>query len=72
MMACTGDIGSPVIEALRRLVPQSGVMDEATALVGLFNFTGRLEAASGLPPDQIPARARFAEGRPDRLAKGAT
>ena len=44
---------------------------EATALVGLFNFTGRLEAASGLPPDQIPAGARFAEGRPDRRAKGA-
>ena len=44
---------------------------EATALVGLFNFTGRLEAASGLPPDQIPAGARFAEGRPDRPAKEA-
>ena len=41
---------------------------EATALVGLFNFTGRLEAASGLPPDQIPAGAQFAEGRPDRPA----
>jgi alkylhydroperoxidase family enzyme len=41
---------------------------EATALVGLFNFTGRLEAASGLPPDQVPAGARFAEGRPDRPA----
>jgi alkylhydroperoxidase family enzyme len=42
---------------------------EATALVGLFNFTGRLEAASGLPLDQIPAGARFAEGRRDRPAK---
>ena len=42
---------------------------EATALVGLFNFTGRLEAASGLPPDQIPAGARFVEGRSDRPAK---
>lgn len=36
---------------------------EATALVGFFNFTGRMEAASGLPPDQIPHDARMAEAR---------
>lgn len=24
---------------------------EATALIALFNFSGRLEAAAGLPPD---------------------
>jgi len=34
---------------------------EITALVSFFNFSGRLEAASGLPPDQIPEGARFAE-----------
>jgi alkylhydroperoxidase family enzyme len=34
---------------------------EITALVSFFNFSGRLEAASGLPPDQIPDGARFAE-----------
>jgi uncharacterized peroxidase-related enzyme len=34
---------------------------EITALVAFFNFSGRLEAASGLPPDQIPEGARFAE-----------
>lgn len=34
---------------------------EATALVGFFNMTGRLEAASGLPPDEIPAAARMRE-----------
>lgn len=34
---------------------------EITALVSYFNFTGRLEAASGLPPDEIPEGARFAE-----------
>lgn len=34
---------------------------EATALISLFNFSGRMEAASGLPPDQIPERARMAE-----------
>ena len=27
---------------------------EITALVSFFNFSGRMEAASGLPPDQIP------------------
>ena len=36
---------------------------EITALVSFFNFTGRLEAAAGLPPDQIPQGATFAEGR---------
>jgi alkylhydroperoxidase family enzyme len=34
---------------------------EITALISFFNFSGRLEAASGLPPDQIPEDARFAE-----------
>ena len=27
---------------------------EATALVSLYNFSGRMEAASGLPMDEIP------------------
>lgn len=36
---------------------------EATALIAFFNFTGRLEAASGLPPDEIPASARMLEAR---------
>ncbi|MGD2069427.1 MAG: hypothetical protein PVI57_12190 [Gemmatimonadota bacterium] len=36
---------------------------DITALASFFNFTGRLEAASGLPPDEIPQAARFAEGR---------
>jgi hypothetical protein len=31
---------------------------EATALIALFNFSGRSEAASGLPPDRLPAGAR--------------
>jgi alkylhydroperoxidase family enzyme len=34
---------------------------EITALTSFFNFSGRMEAASGLPPDQIPEDARFAE-----------
>jgi alkylhydroperoxidase family enzyme len=36
---------------------------EITALTSFFNFSGRLEAASGLPPDQIPESATFAEAR---------
>ena len=36
---------------------------EATALISLFNFSGRMEAASGLPPDQIPERASIPEAR---------
>jgi alkylhydroperoxidase family enzyme len=36
---------------------------EITALVSFFNFSGRLEAASGLPPDEIPEGAKFAEAR---------
>jgi hypothetical protein len=34
-----------------------------TALASFFNFSGRLEAASGLPPDEIPEHANFAEAR---------
>ncbi len=36
---------------------------EITALVSFFNFSGRLEAASGLPLDEIPEGAKFAEAR---------
>jgi len=38
---------------------------EITALASFFNFSGRMEAASGLPPDEIPDSAAFAEGRAD-------
>ena len=36
---------------------------EITALAAFFNFTGRLEAASSLPPDEIPAGAKLAEAK---------
>ncbi len=36
---------------------------EMTALTSFFNFSGRLEAASGLPPDEIPESAKFSEAR---------
>jgi alkylhydroperoxidase family enzyme len=52
------------VERLR----EAGWTEEAiwhiTALVSFFNFSGRMEAASGLPPDEIPENARFAEARP--------
>ncbi len=36
---------------------------EITALASFFNFSGRMEAASGLPQDEIPADARMAEAK---------
>ena len=36
---------------------------EIAALTSFFNFSGRMEAASGLPPDVIPEGARFAEAK---------
>lgn len=45
---------------------------EATALISFFNFSGRLEAASGLPMDQIPEEAKFPEatlGKPTASAR---
>ena len=37
------------------------VLPRIPSLTSFFNFSGRMEAASGLPPDQIPEDARFAE-----------
>ena len=39
---------------------------EATALISFFNCSGRLEAASGLPMDQIPEGAKFPEATPGK------
>lgn len=38
---------------------------EATALISFFNFSGRIEAASGLPLDTLPADAQPPEAIPD-------
>lgn len=38
---------------------------QATALISFFNFSGRMEAAAGLPMDRIPAQALFPEATPD-------
>jgi alkylhydroperoxidase family enzyme len=50
-------------EALRRAGWDEGGIYEATALASFFNFSGRLEAASGLPPDEVPAGSRLPEAR---------
>ena len=57
------DVGKDDIGALREVGWKEREIWEITALTSFFNFSGRLEAASGLPPDEIPAQADFAEGR---------
>lgn len=51
------------IAALEDAGWDDGAIWEITALTSFFNFSGRLEAASGLPPDRIPEHADFAEAR---------
>jgi alkylhydroperoxidase family enzyme len=53
------------VEALRAAGWDEDGIYEATALISSFNFTGRMEAASGLPPDEIPEGARLAEATSD-------
>lgn len=52
------------IDALRSAGWDDQGIYEATALVSFFNFSGRMEAASGLPADEVPAGARPPEARP--------
>jgi alkylhydroperoxidase family enzyme len=59
-------IGDSDVEALRDAGWDERGIYEATVLISFFNMTGRIEAVSGLPPDQIPERSRFAEGNPDQ------
>lgn len=56
-------VGEDDIGLLREAGWSERAIWEITALVSFFNFTGRLEAASGLPPDEIPEAARLAEAR---------
>lgn len=53
------------IQALRSAGWDEGGIYEATALISFYNFSGRMEAASGLPMDQIPKEALFPEAMPD-------
>lgn len=53
------------VESLREAGWGEDGIYEATALISFFNFSGRMEAASGLPPDKIPEGAKLAEAVPD-------
>ena len=52
------------VNALRTAGWDENAIYEATALISFFNFSGRMEAASGLPPDEVPAGATPPEARP--------
>jgi alkylhydroperoxidase family enzyme len=56
-------VGEDDIEMLRETGWNERAIWEITALASFFNFSGRMEAASGLPPDEIPENAAFAEAR---------
>jgi|SRR5579884_2942708 len=60
-----GNIDDADIEVLRAVGWDERAIYEATALISFYNFSGRLEAAAGLTPDQIPPDANFAEAIPD-------
>ena len=56
-------VGEEDFEKLRAAGWNEEAIWQITALASFFNFSGRMEAASGLPPDEIPEDAAFAEAR---------
>ncbi|MGD8281855.1 MAG: hypothetical protein PVJ80_01445 [Gemmatimonadota bacterium] len=54
------------VDCLRAVAWSEEAIWEITALTSFFNFSGRMEAASDLPADEIPTHAQFAEGRPSQ------
>ena len=54
------------VEALREAGWDEDGIYEATALISLFNFSGRMEAASGLPMDQMPGEGPFPGATPGK------
>ena len=58
-------VGEEDIAALRESGWNEQAIWEISALASFFNFSGRMEAVSGLPPDEIPEDAGFAEAGPD-------
>jgi len=58
-----GQVEDTDIEALGEVGWGEDAIYEATALISFFNFSGRLEAASGLPPDKVPAGTITPEAR---------
>ncbi len=64
-------IGDSDIERLKQAGWDERGIYEATALISFFNMTGRIEAVSGLPPDEIPEDARMAEAQGDESTTAA-
>lgn len=60
---CPGEIEDADTDAMREAGWSEEGVYQATALVSFFNFSGRMEAASGLPPDEVPAGAITPEAR---------
>jgi uncharacterized peroxidase-related enzyme len=60
-----GRIQDAHIDELRAVGWDEQAIYEATALISLYNMLGRLEAAAGLTPDQIPTDVVFPEAMPD-------
>lgn len=58
-----GQLEDRDIEALREAGWSEDAIYEATALISFFNCSGRLEAASGLPPDEVPVGVVTPEAR---------
>lgn len=54
-------IGDSEIENLKQAGWSERGIYEATLLISFFNMTGRIEAVSGLPPDEIPENSRMTE-----------
>lgn len=56
-------VGKDDIDELAQAGWDEKAIWEITALISFFNYSGRLEAASGLPQDRIPEGAKFAEAK---------
>src|SRR3712207_3396232 len=60
-----GQIEDADVAALRSAGWDERGIWEATTLTAFFNFSGRMEAAAGLPSDQVPADSPFKEAKSD-------
>ena len=67
-------IGDSDVEAMKNAGWDDNGIFEATMLISFFNMTGRVEAVSGMPPDEIPDSAKMpeAENRTLRRSTSAT
>jgi uncharacterized peroxidase-related enzyme len=62
-------IGDADVDALRDAGWSEDAIYDATALIAFFNFSGRMEAASGLPPDEVPIGSRMREARGEAVSR---